>query len=77
MTGSVLEGLRGSIAFVAGLLSSLRPVRCCDCRLERDEALVELARLRDELRIARWDADVPIRELREEIARLRDRLGPG
>lgn len=43
--------LRGSLAYAAwailcGLVSSLRPARCCACRLERDEALMELARLR-------------------------------
>lgn len=45
-----LNVLRGSIAWLHGLALSVRPVRCCDCRLERDEALVELARLRERLR---------------------------
>lgn len=34
----------------------------------------EIARLRDELRQARFDADVPLAELREDIARLRAEL---
>jgi hypothetical protein len=34
----------------------------------------EVERLREELRIARWDADVPIRELRAEVAELHAKL---
>jgi hypothetical protein len=33
--------------------------------VKADEHDAEVERLREELRIARWDADVPIRELRE------------
>lgn len=34
-------------AVLRGLVSSMRPARCCSCRVERDRALLELARLRD------------------------------
>lgn len=35
----------------------------------------EIERLRQELRIARFDAAVPLRELREENERLREAIG--
>ena len=68
---------RGSLAWLRGIVLMVRRPGCCSCRAERDMALIEVARLRERVRIAEWDAVVPIRELREEIARLRDRSDPG